>query len=78
MNRPRIDFNLGLGKCPKCSKHSLTEVNEREVVGVTKCKTTGRQSVMSKKITGVKCLLPRCGYSSIKTMFVDSKGHRIA
>ena len=78
MNRPPINFNLGLGKCPKCSKHSLKEVNEREVIGVTTCKMTGNKSVMSKKLYGVKCLLPRCGYSNIKTMFVDSKGHRVA
>ena len=32
MNRP-INLNLGLGKCPKCSKRTLKEVNEREVIG---------------------------------------------
>jgi hypothetical protein len=66
-----------IGNCPRCKHHSLTSVEEREVVGVATCKTTGNKSVMSKKLTGVKCLLPRCGYSNIKTMFVDSKGHRI-
>jgi hypothetical protein len=66
-----------IGNCPKCHKHSLGSVEEREVVGVTKCKTTGNKSVMSKRLTGVKCLLPRCGYSNVKTMFVDSKGHRV-
>jgi hypothetical protein len=75
MNRP-IDFNLGLGRCPKCSKHSLKEVNEREVIGLTQCKMTGNKSVMSKKLNGVKC--PLCNYNNVKTMFVDSKGHRIA
>jgi predicted nucleic-acid-binding Zn-ribbon protein len=75
MNRP-IDFNLGLGKCPKCSKHSLKEVNEREVIGLTQCKMTGNKSVMSKKLHGVRCLL--CKYSNINTMYVDSKGHRVA
>ena len=73
MNRS-IDFNLG--KCPKCSKHSLKEVNEREVIGVTTCKMTGNKSVMSKKLYGVKC--PLCNYNNVKTMFVDSKGHRVA
>jgi len=80
MNRPPINFNfnfnLGLGKCPKCSKHSLKEVNEREVIGLTQCKTTGNKAVLSKRLNGVKCLL--CNYSNIKTMFVDSKGHRVA
>jgi hypothetical protein len=78
MNRPPINpnFNLGLGKCPKCSKHSLKEVNEREVIGLAQCKMTGNKSVMSKKVNGVKCLL--CNYSNIKTMFVDSKNHRVA
>jgi hypothetical protein len=54
----------------------LKEVNEREVIGLTQCKMTGNKSVMSKKLYGVKC--PLCNYSNIKTMFVDSKGHRIA
>ena len=72
MNRPPIDFNLGLGKCPKCYKNSLKEVNEREVIGLTQCKTTGNKSVMSKKVNGVKCLLPRCGYSNIKINWIAS------
>ena len=78
MNRPPINhnFNLGLGKCPKCSKRSLKEVNEREVIGLTQCKTTGNKSVRSKKLNGVRCLL--CGYNNVKIMFVDFKGHRIA
>jgi hypothetical protein len=76
MDRPPINLNLNLDKCPKCSKHSLKEVNEREVIGLAQCKMTGNKSVMSKKLDGVKCLL--CNYSNIKTMFVDSKGHRIA
>jgi hypothetical protein len=67
-----------IGNCPKCKHRSLSSVEEREVVGLTQCKTTGNKSVMSKRLTGVKCLLPRCGYSNIKTMFVDSKDHRIA
>jgi hypothetical protein len=75
MNRP-INLNLGLGKCPKCSKHSLKEVNEREVIGLTQCKMTGNKSVMSKKLNGGKC--PLCNYNNVKTMFVDSKGHRVA
>jgi hypothetical protein len=54
----------------------LKEVNEREVIGLTQCKMTGNKSVMSKKLYGVRCSL--CNYSNIKTMFVDSKDHRIA
>jgi hypothetical protein len=76
MTQQRI--RLTLGKCPKCSKHSLKEVNEREVVGLTQCKMTGNKTVLSKRLNGVKCLLPGCNYSNIKTMFVDSKGHRVA
>ena len=76
MNRPPINLNLGLGKCPQCSKNSLKGVNEREVVGVTTCKMIGNKSVRSKKLNGVRCLL--CGYNNVKIMFVDSKGHRIA
>ena len=76
MNRPPINLNFNLGKCPGCSKNSLKEVNEREVIGLTQCKMTGNKSVMSKKLYGVRCSL--CNYSNIKTMFVDSKDHRIA
>jgi transcription elongation factor Elf1 len=76
MNRPPIDFNLGLGKCPRCSKNSLKEVNKREVIGLAQCKMTGNKSVMSKKLNGIKC--PLCNYNNVKTMFVDSKDHRIA
>ena len=76
MTQQRI--RLTLGKCPKCFKYPLKEVNEREVIGLTQCKMTGNKSVMSKRLDGIKCLLPRCGYSNITTMFVDSKGHRVA
>ena len=74
MTQQRI--RLTLGKCPKCSKNSLKEVNEREVIGLTQCKATGNKAVLSKRLNGVKCLL--CNYNNIKTMFVDSRGHRVA
>jgi hypothetical protein len=57
-------------------QNSLKEVNEREVIGLAQCKMTGNKSVMSKKLNGVRCLL--CKYSNINTMYVDSKGHRVA
>jgi transcription elongation factor Elf1 len=65
-----------IGNCPLCKRHSLTSVEEREVIGVTTCKMTGNKSVMSKKLDGIKC--PLCNYNNVKTMIVDSKDHRIA
>jgi hypothetical protein len=65
-----------IGNCPKGKRHFLTSVEEREVIRVTTCKIAGNKSVMSKKLNGVKC--PLCNYNNVKTMFVDSKGHRIA
>jgi Zn ribbon nucleic-acid-binding protein len=53
-----------VGNCPKCRKHSLLEVNEREVIGVTQCKMTGNKSVMSKRLFGVKC--PLCNYNNTR------------
>jgi hypothetical protein len=73
-----IPNRLRVGNCPKCHKYSLKEVNEREVIGVTTCKMTGNKSVMSKRLFGVKCQLPRCNYNNVKTMFFDSRGHRVA
>ena len=64
-----------IGNCPLCKRHSLTFVGEREGIGVTTCEMTGNKSVMSKKLNGVKC--PLCNYNYIKTMIVDSKGHRV-
>jgi transcription elongation factor Elf1 len=65
-----------IGKCPRCHKHSLTSVEEREVIGLAQCKMTGNKSVMSKRLNGVRC--PLCGYNNVKIMFVDSKNHRVA
>jgi hypothetical protein len=65
-----------IGNCPLCKRQSLASVEEREGIGVTTWKMTGNKSVMSKRLNGVKC--PLCNYNSIKTMFVDSRGHRVA
>jgi transcription elongation factor Elf1 len=64
-----------IGNCPLCNRHSLTSVEEREGIGVTICEMTVNKSVMSKKLNGVKC--PLCNYNNIKTIIVDSKGHRV-
>ena len=45
-----------VGFCPKCNKHSWTEVNEREFAGISQC----RKHVLNRYHTGVKC--PLCGY----------------
>jgi len=69
-------INITLNKCLKCGHRSVKPFDSREVIGVTQCSKTKEKAVMSRLQAGVKCLL--CNYSSIKTMIVDSKGHKVA
>jgi hypothetical protein len=49
-----------IGKCPKCHKNSLMEVNEIEVAGISQC----RRHVINRFHVGVKC--PLCNYHNCK------------
>jgi hypothetical protein len=51
--------------------HSLKEVNDRTVLGLTQC----RKAIMNKVETGMKCAL--CGFTKTTMKIVDSKGNRI-
>jgi hypothetical protein len=61
-----------IGACPRCKKQSLKQFSEREIIGVSKCRT----KVVSNIHEGASCVF--CGYHRCsRNEKVDSKGHRV-